>query len=48
MLYLARILCGISAALAFATAPLYIAEVAPSDWRGALGSCVQLAVTVGM
>lgn len=44
---MARILCGISAALAFATAPLYIAEVAPSDWRGALGSCVQLACTIG-
>lgn len=43
-----RIVVGIAIGMASFIAPLYIAEVAPSNIRGALVSLNQLAITVGI
>lgn len=43
-----RILGGIGVGLASAIVPMYIAEIAPSEIRGILVSCNQLAIIAGM
>ena len=44
----ARILGGMGVGIASNVAPLYISEIAPSRIRGALVTCYQLAITVGI
>lgn len=43
-----RIIVGIAIGIASFTAPLYISEIAPPKYRGALVSLNQLAITVGI
>ena len=43
-----RILGGVGVGLASAISPMYIAEIAPSEIRGALVSCNQFAIIFGM
>jgi len=47
-LILWRVLGGLGIGIASVVAPAYIAEVAPSRIRGALGSLQQLAITLGI
>ncbi len=39
---------GVAAGLCTVAAPVYIAETAPKELRGTLGTYFQLAVTVGI
>lgn len=48
LLIIARIVVGIAIGIASFTAPLYISEIAPARYRGALVSLNQLAITVGI
>lgn len=48
MLVVARIVVGFAIGIASFTAPLYISEVAPAQYRGALVSLNQLAITIGI
>lgn len=48
MLYVGRVLLGISGGAFFVMAPIYIGEIAQKDIRGALGSFFQLMVTIGI
>ncbi len=43
-----RLVGGLAIGLASVIVPGYIAEIAPSKWRGALASVQQLAITVGI
>lgn len=43
-----RLVIGIAIGIGSYTAPLYIAEVAPQEWRGGLVSLNQLAITLGI
>ncbi|OGT35454.1 MAG: hypothetical protein A3F11_01630 [Gammaproteobacteria bacterium RIFCSPHIGHO2_12_FULL_37_14] len=43
-----RLCIGIAIGIGSYTAPLYIAEVAPQQWRGGLVSLNQLAITIGI
>jgi SP family galactose:H+ symporter-like MFS transporter len=43
-----RILIGVAIGIGSYTAPLYIAEAAPFEWRGGLVSLNQLAITIGI
>lgn len=43
-----RLVGGLAIGIASVIVPGYIAEIAPSKWRGALGSVQQLAITVGI
>lgn len=45
---LGRVILGFAIGIGSYTAPLYIAEVAPSDLRGGLVSLNQLAITIGI
>jgi MFS transporter, SP family, galactose:H+ symporter len=47
-LVVARILVGFAIGIASFTAPLYISEIAPPKFRGALVSLNQLAITIGI
>ncbi|CEA07597.1 D-xylose-proton symporter [Arthrobacter saudimassiliensis] len=47
-LMLWRLVGGLAIGTASVIAPGYIAEIAPSKWRGALGSVQQLAITLGI
>ncbi|XP_043256954.1 facilitated trehalose transporter Tret1-2 homolog [Colletes gigas] len=47
-LYAARVMLGISLAFAFTVVPMYCGEIAETSVRGALGSFLQLFITVGM
>lgn len=47
-LIIARIIVGIAIGIASYTAPLYISEIAPTRYRGALVSLNQLAITLGI
>ncbi|KAL8166071.1 hypothetical protein V2J09_007570 [Rumex salicifolius] len=47
-LYLGRILEGFGVGIISYTVPVYIAEIAPQNFRGALGSVNQLSVTIGI
>lgn len=48
MIILGRIFIGIAIGIGSYTAPLYIAEAAPAEWRGGLVSLNQLAITIGI
>lgn len=48
MLVIARFVLGIAIGMAAVAAPLYIAECAPLESRGAMVSTYQLAITVGI
>lgn len=43
-----RLIVGFAIGIASYTAPLYISEIAPVQWRGALVSLNQLAITIGI
>ena len=47
-LYAGRAMTGIGAGMAAVATPLYIAEIATKEMRGALGACFQLAITIGV
>ena len=48
VLALARIVLGLAIGIAAFTAPLYLAEIAPEDKRGAMISTYQLMITIGI
>eukprot|EP00490_Sorites_sp_Unknown_P004711 CAMPEP_0114651606 /NCGR_PEP_ID=MMETSP0191-20121206/8441_1 /TAXON_ID=126664 /ORGANISM="Sorites sp." /LENGTH=503 /DNA_ID=CAMNT_0001865847 /DNA_START=102 /DNA_END=1613 /DNA_ORIENTATION=+ len=48
MMLLGRVIAGFSVGLLSANAPVYTSEIAPPAMRGALVTCFQLAVTVGI
>ncbi len=48
VLYLGRMIIGIAIGIASYTAPLYISEVSPANYRGLLVSLNQLAITLGI
>lgn len=48
ILIMGRIIVGIAIGIASYTAPLYISEISPKKYRGALVSLNQLAITVGI
>jgi MFS transporter, SP family, solute carrier family 2 (facilitated glucose transporter), member 8 len=43
-----RLLTGIGSGMVLVAAPLYVAEVSSKDYRGMLGSGIQLSVTLGI
>ncbi|KAF3334831.1 sugar transporter ERD6-like 4 [Carex littledalei] len=47
-LYMGRLLEGFGVGVISYTVPVYIAEIAPQNMRGALGSVNQLSVTIGI
>lgn len=47
-LYLGRLLDGFGVGVISYTVPVYIAEIAPQNLRGSLGSVNQLAITIGI
>ncbi|AQK92389.1 Sugar transporter ERD6-like 4 [Zea mays] len=47
-LFMGRLLEGFGVGVISYTVPVYIAEIAPQDQRGALGSVNQLSVTIGI
>ncbi|XP_051150945.1 sugar transporter ERD6-like 6 [Andrographis paniculata] len=47
-LYMGRLLEGFGVGIISYTVPVYIAEIAPENLRGALGSVNQLSVTIGI
>jgi SP family galactose:H+ symporter-like MFS transporter len=48
MLIGARLVLGVAIGIAAFTAPLYLAEIAPEDQRGAMISTYQLMITIGI
>lgn len=48
ILILGRVIVGIAIGVASFATPLYISEIAPAEYRGALVSLNQLAITVGI
>ena len=48
MMYVGRVLCGVSIGMESAIVPVYISECAPEHFRGELSTMWQLAVTVGI
>lgn len=48
MIIVGRVFIGIAIGIGSYTAPLYIAEAAPAEWRGGLVSLNQLAITIGI
>ncbi|KAI3984646.1 hypothetical protein MKX01_004009 [Papaver californicum] len=48
MLIIGRILLGVGVGFANQSVPLYLSEMAPYKYRGALNSCFQLMITVGI
>ncbi|XP_038905428.1 sugar transporter ERD6-like 6 isoform X2 [Benincasa hispida] len=47
-LYMGRLLAGFGVGIISYTVPVYIAEIAPQNLRGGLGSVNQLSVTIGI
>ena len=47
-LMIGRVVLGLAIGIVAFTSPLYISEVAPSHWRGAMVSLYQLMVTIGI
>ena len=48
MIIVGRIFIGIAIGIGSYTAPLYIAEAAPAEWRGGLVSLQSIAITIGI
>lgn len=48
MLLAGRVLCGVGVGIVSLAFPVYVAEIAPPAYRGALGSINQLSITVGI
>lgn len=48
MLVIGRALIGIFAGLATGVVPMYIGEISPKEWRGAIGVLNQLLITIGI
>jgi sugar porter (SP) family MFS transporter len=48
LIIIGRVILGIAIGIGSYTAPLYIAEAAPFEWRGGLVSLNQLAITIGI
>uniref|UniRef100_A0A3Q1M842 Solute carrier family 2, facilitated glucose transporter member 5 n=1 Tax=Bos taurus TaxID=9913 RepID=A0A3Q1M842_BOVIN len=48
MIIVARVLVGICAGLSSNVVPMYLGELAPKNWRGALGVVPQLFITIGI
>lgn len=47
-LFLGRILAGISAGIITGCGPMYLAEVAPSKFRGSTATCISLGICFGI
>ncbi|BFZ23720.1 hypothetical protein BsWGS_26759 [Bradybaena similaris] len=47
-LILSRVIVGLHSGLNITLCPLYLAEISPRKIRGAIGTCHQLAVTIGI
>ncbi|XP_038047454.1 solute carrier family 2, facilitated glucose transporter member 5-like isoform X2 [Patiria miniata] len=48
LVMLARIVIGFMVGCSITIVPLYLAEIAPVNLRGAIGTCHQLAITIGI
>jgi len=48
MLIIGRLLLGFGIGCANQSVPIYVSEMAPSQYRGALNMCFQLSITIGM
>ncbi|KAJ1279673.1 hypothetical protein BS78_04G172300 [Paspalum vaginatum] len=48
MLVIGRILLGVAASFTSLPAPLYLAEIAPAQWRGAFTTCFHFFFNLGM
>lgn len=48
LFYVGRIIAGLGLGSCFSVAPMYLAEMAPKEIRGRLGSCLQWMFTWGM
>ncbi|XP_058106151.1 sugar transporter ERD6-like 6 isoform X1 [Magnolia sinica] len=48
LLFIGRLLEGFGVGVISYTVPVYVAEIAPKDLRGSLGSAMQLSVTIGI
>ncbi|XP_063541777.1 facilitated trehalose transporter Tret1-2 homolog [Cydia strobilella] len=47
-IYVGRILWGTGIGMLFTAVPMYSAEIATNEWRGALGSYIQASITLGV
>lgn len=48
LLIVGRVFIGIFAGLATGIVPMYISEISPKEWRGAIGVLNQLLITIGI
>ncbi|XP_076451529.1 solute carrier family 2, facilitated glucose transporter member 3-like [Babylonia areolata] len=48
VLMLSRVFVGLHSGLNISLCPLYLAEISPKKIRGAIGTCHQLAITIGI
>lgn len=48
LLYLARALLGLNCGISIGIGSMYVTELSPRAVRGAVGACVQLAITLGI
>lgn len=48
MFYVGRMLTGVSAGMCMTASSVYLIEIAPTAWRGAVGCCNQLGITIGI
>nr|KAG5707331.1 hypothetical protein BaRGS_005298 [Batillaria attramentaria] len=48
LLMLSRVFVGMHSGLNISLCPLYLAEISPKKIRGAIGTCHQLAITIGI
>ncbi|XP_026729952.1 facilitated trehalose transporter Tret1-2 homolog [Trichoplusia ni] len=47
LLYAGRVFCGVTMGMGFTIVPLYCAEIASDEYRGALGALLQVLLTIG-
>lgn len=48
ILVLGRLIIGLAVGGSMATVPVYLSEMAPTEYRGSLGSLNQLMITIGI